>query len=505
MAKKSEIKMGAILGYINMIVNLVITIVYTPIMLRLMGQNEYGLYSLVTSVIAYLSVLDMGFGNAMVRFVSRNQAQQNGEKEKRINGLFLLLYTIIGILAFCIGLVLIFNVNNLFGSTLNPLEIKKAKVIMIILVFTVSVSFPLSIFDSYVIASEKFKYIKILNIIKNISIPLIMLPLLLVGFKSIAMVIVTSLFNILFHISTMYYSFKKLKMKIKIDLKNLDKGLIKEIASYSFFIFLSIIVDNLYANTDHIILGSICGTAAVAVYAISAKISQANQTFSTTISGLFLPKITKLLEQENAEEKITNLFLKVSRIQMYIMFLIASGFIVFGKFFINLWVGNTYKDAYYIVLLLIIPAIVPLTQNICISIIQAKNKHKFRSIMYIFIAILNIIISIFLAKKYGAIGAAIGTAIGNILGQIITMNIYYWKAIKIDIPKYWTNFSKIGIPIVFLTLISYFFVNKIELNLIKFMLSVLVYLCAYFIVFYYTSTTEEKNYIYKLLKMRRRF
>ena len=50
------------------------------------------------------------------------------------------------------------------------------------------------------------------------------------------------------------------------------------------------------------------------------------------------------------------------------------------------------------------PAIVPLSQNIGISIIQAMNKHKFRSIVYLAIAILNIIISIPLAKQYAGIG-----------------------------------------------------------------------------------------------------
>ena len=63
---KSQIKSGAVLSYVNMFINILVTAFYTPFMLRMMGQNEYGLYSLVNSVIAYLSVLDMGFGNAMI-------------------------------------------------------------------------------------------------------------------------------------------------------------------------------------------------------------------------------------------------------------------------------------------------------------------------------------------------------------------------------------------------------------------------------------------------------
>ena len=87
---RSQIKIGALLGYVNIIVNVLVTVFYTPFMLGLMGQNEYGLYSLVTSIIAYLSVLDMGFGNAMVRFIAKNQAKKDVKKEHEIDGLFFL-------------------------------------------------------------------------------------------------------------------------------------------------------------------------------------------------------------------------------------------------------------------------------------------------------------------------------------------------------------------------------------------------------------------------------
>ena len=69
---KKEIKIGAILGYVNMIVSLLVSFLYTPILLKHLGQSEYGLYALVASIIGYLSVLDMGFGNAMIRFVSKS-------------------------------------------------------------------------------------------------------------------------------------------------------------------------------------------------------------------------------------------------------------------------------------------------------------------------------------------------------------------------------------------------------------------------------------------------
>lgn len=493
---KNEIKTGAILGYANMIATLLVSLLYTPVLLSKLGQSEYGLYALVASIIGYLSVLDMGFGNAMVRFVSKSKAKDNKEEEKKINGLFLLLYLIIGIIALVIGFALIGNIDSIFKS-LTIEELKKAKIIMIILVMTISLSFPLSIFDSYAISSEKFRFIKTLAIIQTIIVPLTMLPLLFLGYKAIAMVIVTSSYTLLFHFITAYYCLKKIKMKIVFSFRNIDKSLLKDIIIYSFFIFLNIIIDNIYNNTDQVILGIVSGTVAVSIYSISMKISQINMKFSTTISNLFFPKINKLLIEKDGEKKVSDLFIKVSRIQLYVMTLVLLGFIIFGEKFIILWVGKDYIDSYYILLLLMIPSLIPLTQNIGISILQAKNIHKFRSIIYFAIAILNVFLSVPLARLYSGIGAAIGTAAATLIGQIIVMNIYYWKVAKIDIPTYWKRFVKFVFPVAVVSLIIRKFVLSIQSNIICLMLAFL-FVILYFIYSYQYMNDEEKNYITKI-------
>lgn len=496
---KNEIKNGVLIGYLNVIFTAIVTFIYTPIMIKLIGQSEYGLYSLVASIIAYLSVLDMGFGNAMIRYISKSQAEKNKNEESKLNGMFLLMYLLIGIIALIIGFIFLFNVDNLFSAKLTELELSKSKILLIISLVTVVLSFPLSIFDSYAMASEKFTFLKLLNMLKTVLIPLTTLPFLLFGFKSIAMVLIMSIYNITYHLCNMFLCFKKLNMKITFDFNFRKSKLMKEILFYSFFVFLNIVVDNIYNNTDQIILGSVCGTAAVSVYAVAITISQANQLCSVTISSLFLPKITKLFAKGNNDKKISDLFIFVSRMQIYLMLLILTSFILFGQSFINLWVGNDYKDAYFIILLLIGPGLIPLTQNVAISILQAKNKHQFRSILYIFIAILNIMISIPLAKLYGGIGAAIGTAFGNLLGQIIIMNIYYYKVINLDIPRYWRFLIKILIPFIIIVPALYYLIHLITINswIILFILA-LIYIIIYFFIIRLYFNEEENKYYYSI-------
>ena len=76
MGKKGQIKAGALITYISNVCNIIISVVITPIILNLVGKAEYGLYSLIYSIMGYFSVLDFGFGNAMIRYVSKCKAEK---------------------------------------------------------------------------------------------------------------------------------------------------------------------------------------------------------------------------------------------------------------------------------------------------------------------------------------------------------------------------------------------------------------------------------------------
>lgn len=493
MKKTGQIKAGALITYISSISNIIISAVMTPIILTLVGQQEYGLYSLICSIMGYFSVLDFGFGNAMIRYVSKYKAEN--KDDKNINSLFLIVYCIIGIITLIVGSIIYANIEKIFGASLSPTELKKASIMMKIFLVGTTLSFPLSIFDSYVLANEKFIFLKSVDLGKVLLYPVVLISALLLGYKAVAMIVVYTIFNVGIHIFYAVYSLTKLKMKLTFNIKKIDFSIFKEIILYSFFVFLNIIVDTVFNNTDQVILGVVSGTVAVSVYAVANQIKTANGMFSTAISGLFLPKITKLLTLNKTEE-INETFISVSKIQLYIMLLILSGFFIFGKAFVLLWVGKEYMDAYYIVLLLIGFSIIPLTQNLGISVLQAMNKHKFRSIAYVIIAVINILVSIPLSKMYGGIGAAIGSALANLLGQWITMNIYYYKVAKLDIPTYWKNFMKVSIPVIIFSVLVSQIIHNLEFGWIKLALYIAIYVLiyvAYIIVFHLSD--EEKLYL----------
>lgn len=133
------------------------------------------------------------------------------------------------------------------------------------------------------------------------------------------------------------------------------------------------------------------------------------------------------------------LFVQVGRIQFLIQAMVVSGFALFGKPFIRLWVGEGYEVSYWVAVLLMLAATIPLIQNLGIEIQRALNKHQFRSIAYSVMAIVNLLISIYLCQRYGAIGSAVGTCISLLAANGAVMNWYYYKECGIDIPLFWKS------------------------------------------------------------------
>lgn len=492
----NQLKAGVVLNYVVIFLNTVVGLLYTPYMLRMMGQSEYGLYSLVASVIAYLTVLDLGFGNAIVRYTAKFRAEKKTEEQYEMFGMFFLLYLVIGIIAFGIGLGLYFNVDTLFGNTMTAIELGRARIMMLLLVANLAFTFPMSIWGSIIQAYEDFVFQKSLNIIRIILNTAVMICLLHFGYKAVTMVVVQTIFNVLTLVINFIYCRRKLNIHIYFRFRHFHWGFLKEVALYSFWIFLNAIIDRVYWSTGQFVLGAMVGTAAVAVFAIAIQLEGMYMQFSTAISSVFLPKVTAMVATNRSRKEISDLFIRTGRIQYIVLAYILSGFIIFGRQFIELWAGAGYSDAYMISLLFFIPLTVPLIQNLGITILQARNEMKFRSVLYIIIALVSLAMQILLTRHFGGIGCAMGVSGALVVGQILIMNVYYRRRQDLDIMTFWKEISKMSIiPIVLIIssmlVIRHFFAldswGKLILGIAAFSL---VYIPLFF---RFSMTDDERN------------
>lgn len=500
----NQLKIGSLLSYVQMVVNILIHLAYTPVMLRLLGQSEYGLYNTVSSTISVLSILNLGFNSSYVRYFAKYKKENRTEDIYKLNGLFLIIFTIIGLIAFACGLFLSKNLNLVFDEGLTVAEYKTAKILMMLLTVNLAISFPMSVFSNIISANEKYIFLKVLGMLKTVVSPLVTLPLLLMGYRSIALVSVT--LGVAIVTDLIYYLYVKKSLKNRFVFYGFEKGIFKSLFVYTGFIAINLIVDQINWNIDKLLLGRFKGTTAVAVYSVGYALYNIYMMFSTSVSSVFTPRIHHIVNSTNEEhlkqkQELTALFVKVGRIQFLLLGLLASGVVFFGREFIFFWAGNGYTDSYYVALLLILPASIALVQNLGIEIQRALNKHQFRSLVYFFMAILNLVLTIFLCRRYGAVGSAIGTAISLIVANGLIMNIYYHKKCNIDILAFWGNLLRMSlgliIPVGVGILIRCFFNLYSILWLI---IGIMVYTAVYCVSMWFLGMNEyEKNLIKKPL------
>lgn len=500
---KSQLKVGIILNYINLILGNLIPIFYTPIMLSLLGQSEYGLYKLASSVTSYLSLISLGIGSAITRYLIKANTEAGKKAEEQVLGLFMVIFQVIAVTSFVIGVILTLNLQIWYGDSLTTIELSRMRILVFLMVCNTALNFSLSPYISVVSTHERFIFLQCMNIILTCAGPLLNILVMFAGYKSVGMTVSSVILAILSRY--IYFIYVRYKMKIKAQYKNMPIYLLKEILTFSFWIFIANVVGQLYNATDTVMIGMVpaLATTGTAIYNVGATFNNIVFSLTTGISNLLAPKTNKMVFAGASNHELTSLSIQVGRLQGYIFSLVVTGFIAFGQPFIFYYAGSGYSDAYWVAVFMMVPNMIPLVQSVCLSIIIAQNKHRFRSLVYLGIAISNVIGTWFLMHTaLGIIGAALMTGIALIIGQGFVMNWYYQKKTGLEMGRFWKELGKVyKIPICMciVTLLLSQFIDFYNIGVI--IAGVIIYVIVYCILSWkFTLNQYEKSLCLDLSK-----
>ncbi|MBQ9761487.1 MAG: oligosaccharide flippase family protein [Oscillospiraceae bacterium] len=497
--KVNQVKAGAFMNLLSLMISNLIPFIYTPIMLRLLGRAEYGLYGIASSFMGYINLLNFGIGGTIVRYIAKYRAQDDKQGEERMFGLFVKIYGVIGAAILVAGTVLSLNLD-FYDRSLTGEELVLLKKLVMIMTLNTALFLPLSPFSAIVTAHERFVFSKCMSMLFTMLAPIVNLILLYNGFGSVGLTFCSMLSNIITYAVYIPYVIKKLGIRPRFS--KAPSGILREIFGYSAFVFLGHVVDMLYWSTDKLIIGWAIGTVGTAVYNIGASFNVYITSISTAISGVLLPRVTSMAVKDTPKKEFTDLFIKVGRLQFIIISFILSAFVAFGRQFIALWAGPGYEDAYFVALLTMIPVTVPLIQNTGLNILYATNRHKFRSTVYSFIAGVNVVLTFWWVEGYGIVGAAVATCIAYVIGNILIINWYYYKKIGIDIPLFWKNILKMS-PVMILMGTAWWFIldGVVFTSWLMFLGYAVVYAVIYVLLTYFFMMNKyEKNLLFGPVK-----
>ena len=432
-----QVKIGAILSYVLMILNMISGLWMTPYLLKNMGLDEYGLYKLVGSVSASLIVLNLGIGETVQRYTALYVTQKETRKIPNLMAMCMMISGILCTVILAVGMAVVLFFPSVYSESLHPEQISKANILLIILVVNMMFTVIENLFSGLLSGYNDFIFIngiKVITVITRIALVVLAVSL---GGDSVALVSISLGLSILIIAAEWIYA--KVKLGTVIHYDHWDKELFREAGKYTSLMFLTSLASQAFTNVDNIVIGAFLGTSVVSLYSVGQYFFNLFQQLSCGISGVMLPTITMAVNEENGLKEAEKVVIRAGRMQFLLLGAAFAGVVCIGKEFINLWLGDGYEDVYILVLILVGPSLFELCINVCHSILRAQNKIAFRTYVTFASAVGNAILTIILVKAWGYMGAAVATAITYVVCSLIIMNIYYVKVIKLDMLSIYKN------------------------------------------------------------------
>lgn len=501
---RDQKKIGVLISYFNIILNICISMFFTPFLIKTLGQSEYGLYRIIQSFIGQMSIMTFGMSTLVARNIIYYNAKNKQLEKENFLAMALGISIMLSIFVLIIGYLLYLNTASIFNNSFTDSEMIIAKKLIVIFIFNISVTVLNDCFAGILVAHERFVIARSIVSVKLILRIITLIVLLNFGYKATAIITTDLILNCIVTIFNIAYSLFILKEKFVYHF--FDTESFKTSVTFSAAILFLAIVNQINQNIDNFILGVKTDTKTVAIYSIALTIYTTYNSIAVAISSVYAPKVIRMIADNISNKDLTLAMTIPGRYQLIISGFILSLFTLFGKEFIYIWVGSGYEVVYKITLILIIPMTISLIENISEAVLNAKLKNMARSLILSSTAVINVIISVILIDRIGYIGAAYGTAISVILG-IVFLNIYYHTKIGIDVFLFFrTVFHKILPSILISTLIGFGLkFIKISTNIyVDFIFNICIYTIIYIVVIYFLGMNHgEKNQIVSIIKRRK--
>lgn len=437
------------MSYVAIAINIVTGLLYTPWMIHSIGRENFGLYTLAMSVIS-LFVFDFGLSSAVTRFIAKYLAEGRQDKANNCLGLVYRLYFIIDIVLFLVLVCVFFFIPQIYKE-LSPDEIQKFKVVYCVAALYSVISFPFIPVNGVLTAHEKFIQLKICEIAHKLIIVVAMSICLLLGGGLYALVTVNAVAGVLTILFKLYCIRRYTPQSVSFHYSNRSE--FREIVGFSGWVTVIAIAQRCIFNLAPSILGALSGSTAIAILGIAITLEGYTFTFSSAINGMFLPKVSRIVADGKGD--VLPLMIRVGRIMIYVISLIVFGVVTLGQDFIHLWVGPDFNESYYCAVLIILPSLLQLPQDIGIQAIYAKNKVRKLSIVYVAMAVTNIIGAVLLAPILGALGICISICIAYFV-RTIGMDVILYRDLNIDVFAFFREtFVKMSIPLALSLLIGF--------------------------------------------------
>lgn len=422
-----------------MFVSMAIAFFMSPFLVHNLGKEQYGIWALALSVIAYSHFLDAGMRQSLARYIPKHYAVRDFQKLNEVLSSSNAIYAVTGSLLVIGTLTIALFFAGYFNVSPELMGAMKITLILVglneALRFYFLTSSSLGPFHRYDIGN-------IIDILSTIINALLIFYFIGRGYALISLAVITVATAFAKYVIRAIYQ-KRLVPEIEYKIKHVNKQIVRELLGYGIISFFIVMAWMVIFNTDNIVIGIFLGTTEVTYFSIAGMMINYLRTLINAIGVPLVPAISHF-DAASDHGQIADLYSKLSRYLYYLTACIAFGILFYGAKFIFLWMGPDFTSTVTVLYILIIPAAIYLPQVVANSVLLGISKHKTLLNILVIEAAVNIGLSVALVKPLGINGVALGTAIPQFIMYLFVYPYIFHRIIKVNLKSFYlTSFKMV--------------------------------------------------------------
>jgi O-antigen/teichoic acid export membrane protein len=393
--------------YLAIATDAVIGLMLLPFNIHHLGPAAYGLWMLTASMTTYFSVLDLGFGGSVVKFVAHYRAKRDARGLNEIASTLFVIFSVLGVVAYAVFVVVALNIGRFFALT--PEQIATGRALTLIIGVYVSLGFPFSIFGGIINGFQRYDLNNLVGVCTSIVIALVNVVMLVAGFSLVQLVMVTTglrIVSYLIYRLNAYAVFPALSLNPRLFLWSR----VRELTGFSVYVSIIDWSNKLNYSIDAVIIGAYMGAAAVALWTVPQRLAEMLQRLTNQFNGVIFPVVVDS-DAGKRPERLRMIFIQGTRLSLVTVIPLAAALFLLADPLIRSWVGPKFVDSIIVSQILIVVVAIRVGNATATTVLKGAGEHRLLAFTNAGAALANVALSLLWIRRFGLVGQAYGTLI----------------------------------------------------------------------------------------------
>jgi O-antigen/teichoic acid export membrane protein len=429
-------------NYLRFVINGLLGFVLTPLMVRMMGDGDYGLWVAVFSLTGYFGLFDQAIRPSLVRYVARDHALGDTNGLSRTLSSAFALYTGVGVIVLAATVIVAAQFTRWFQ--VDPTQAGHADQLVLLAGATIALGFPFGVFGAALSGLQRYDLANGIGVAVSVARAFAFVWVLHAGGGIVGLAWVSLVMSLVGHVWSAVVAWR-LMPGLRVGPSWVDRPHLKLIGAYSGVAFFGAIAQTLQFQTDALVITAFLGAASVTPFALAAGLVENVRTLVYAATWVLSPSASEF-EALGEERRVQEMMIGGAKFAVLMSWPVLFGLLIFGGNFLETWVGPSYRRAAPLLTILAVPTFLSLPQSATSAILFGISRHKGVVVLAITSALLNLGLSIWWVRPYGLAGVAMGTAVplASIYG--VATILYGCRATGLPLGRYlWEGMGRPGL------------------------------------------------------------